>query len=462
MQVMSRIAPVRQDKQKMPPHFLPFVDQAMYLAHAYGGQQAVIQLLWLYRRPVDHSALTKFRDNLANGRLARLIQPALLPFGRHTWVSAPLPSSALELTAEPLAPDALQAWADAQVELPMDPVHGPAWTFTAQAFRDGSTAVSLVVSHCVADGMATALGVREAARGEQKPLNYSPRPTRRSPSALVSELSRTAQDARATLRALARLARTMRQPRNTPRLPVAPPTAAAADDRTVALPWASVRIPIAEWDAKARTLGTNRLTLLTAITAAFAKGLGRISNGDATLLIPVNQREGQSDVGGNCVSIATLKVPVGEPDGRLHSLQRRLQSTLLRTRHEPDHMAALLPLVPFVPKRAFSAAGHLALGALAELPVTCSFVGEWSKDVLKIDGEEADRFCFRGTDRQVSARAIEARQGVASIPACVISEFLILNFVAYQPRRVTEHREIHALAEGILASYGLTGEFFGE
>jgi hypothetical protein len=196
------------------------------------------------------------------------------------------------------------------------------------------------------------------------------------------------------------------------------------------------------------------------MTAAFAEGLGRISKGDATLLIPVNQREGVSDAGGNCVAIATLKVPAGEPHGRLHSLQRRLQSTLLRTRREPDPLAALLPLVPFVPKRAFSAAGHLAIGAFAELPVTCSFVGEWSKDVLKVGGEEADRFCFRGTDRQVSARAIEARQGVASIPACVISEFLILNFVAYQPGRVTNHRQIRALAEGLLASYSLAGEFF--
>jgi hypothetical protein len=79
---------------------------------------------------------------------------------------------------------------------------------------------------------------------------------------------------------------------------------------------------------------------------------------------------------------------------------------------------------------------------------------------LGIDGAESDRFCFRGTDRQVSVRAIAARQGVASVPACVTAEHLILNFVAYQPGVVTEHHQIRTLAERLLASHGLAGEFF--
>jgi hypothetical protein len=444
----------------MPPPFLPFADQGMYLAHTAGGQQSVIQLLWLYRRPVDLAALRRFRDNLARGRLARLIRPAKLPFGRHQWVSAPPPSSALEIATAPLSPDALQMWADAQVELPMDPVQGPAWTFTAQPFTDGSFAVSLVVSHCVADGMATALAIKEAARGEQRLLSYPAWSGQRSVAAMGAEMRRALRDAPATLRALTRLVGALGSSRGEKPARAAPPVTLAADDRMVSLPWTSLRLPIALWDARARSLGANRFTLLVAMTAAFAEGLGRIRGGEVTLLIPVNQREGLSDAGGNCVSLATLKVPAGEPQGRLHALQRRLQATLLRTRREPDPLAELLPLVPFVPKRAFAAAGRLALGALADLPVTCTFVGEWPADVLGIDGAESDRFCFRGTDRQVSVRAIAARQGVASVPACVTAEHLILNFVAYQPGVVTEHHQIRTLAERLLASHGLAGEFF--
>lgn len=443
--------------------FVSFADQAMYLAHTAAGQQAVIQALWRYRRPVDLDALTQFRGRLAQGRLARLIRPARLPFGRPHWTSAsaPLPLSTPAVATAPLDPGTLQAWADAQVELPLDPERGPGWTFTIQPFADGSTVVSLVVSHCIADGMAAALAVSEALRGERSPPAY---PVRSQPSAvtLATELLRVVQDAPATARALAQLARTARSSRTKQGTPTASPVSATADDRTVVFPSAFIRVPTSVWDAKARSLGANRLTLLTAVTAAFAEALGRIRGKDVTLLIPVSQRDGLSETGGNRVSLATFKVPVDEPRGRLHMLQRRLQATLLRTRREPDPLAALLPLVPFVPRRAFSAAAHLALGALADLPVTCSYMGEWPSDVLRIDGAEADGFCFRGVDRRVSVRAIEARQGVATLLAGVTPGFLLLNFVAYQPGTVTESHHLRALVERLLATYDLAGEFFND
>jgi hypothetical protein len=245
--------------------------------------------------------------------------------------------------------------------------------------------------------------------------------------------------------------------RSTPR---AAPAATTSDDRIIVFPSAFICVPTSVWDAKARCLGANRLTLLTAVAAAFAEALGRVRGNDVTLLIPVNQRDELSDTGGNVVSLATLKVPVDESRGRLHGLQRRLQATLLRTRREPDSLAALLPLVPFVPGRAFAVAVHLALDAFADLPVTCSYMGEWPKDVLQIDGAEADRFCFRGIDRQTTARAIETRQGVATLLAGVVPGFLFLNFVAYQPGMVTESDRLRGLVERLLATYDLSGEFF--
>jgi hypothetical protein len=181
---------------------------------------------------------------------------------------------------------------------------------------------------------------------------------------------------------------------------------------------------------------------------------------DVTLLIPVNQRQGLSHTGGNGVALATLKVRVDESRGRLHTLQRRLRATLLRTRREPNRLSALLPLVPFVPRRAFSAAAHLALGALADLPVTCSNLGDLPTDVLQIDGGAADRICFRGIDRPVPRRAIEARRGVATLFAGVTPGFLALSFVAYQPGVVTDPRHLRALVERLLADYELAGEFF--
>lgn len=456
---MTSAMPTSETASGMSAHFLSFADHAMYLAHTATGQQAVIQALWRYRRPVDIAALIQFRDNLAQGHLARLIRPALLPFGRPQWIGAPPPSSSLAAATAPLAPIALQAWADAQVELQLDPERGPGWTFTIQSFADGSTVVSLVVSHCIADGMAGALAVIDAVRGMRSPLPV-PAPPRRSAATLAAELLRVVQDAPATFRAITQLARRARTPRAIHSTPAISPVASTADDQTVVFPSAFIRVPTSNWDAKARSLGANRLTLLIAVTAAFAEALGRVRGKEVTLLIPVNQRGGLYEAGGNQVSLATMKVAVNEPRGRLHRLQRRLQATLLRTRREPDPLAALLPLAPFVPRRAFSAAAHLALGALADLPVTCSYMGELPTDMLHIDGGVADGFCFRGVDRQASVRAIEARQGVATLLAGVTPGFLHLNFVAYQPDILTESHRLRALVERLLANYDLVGGFF--
>lgn len=458
---MTRAIPHPGNVSSLSPPFVSFADQGLYLAHISTGQHAVVQVLWRYLRPVDLDALTRFRDNLAHGHLARLIRPALLPFGRHQWASAPLPSAALAAAEPPLAPEAMQAWVDAQVELPLDPVCGPAWNLTHQGFTDGSTVVSLVVSHCIADGLTIAMAVSDAVRGERRiPIYPGVSTAQRAAATLGAELQRALRDAPATFRALGQLGRRTYTSLGTPNTSAASSVVPAADDRMVVFPTAFLRVPTSVWDAKARSRGADRLTLLAAMTAAFAEALGRVRDQQMTLLFPVNQRGGLSHTGGNDVALATLKVCVDEPRRRLHGFQRRLRATLLRTRREPNRLATLLPLVPFVPPRAFSAASHLALGALADLPVTCSNLGDLPKDVLQIDGHEADGICFRGIDRPVPRRAIEARQGVATLFAGVIPGFIALSFVAYQSGVVTEPQHLRAMVERLLADYELAGEFF--
>jgi hypothetical protein len=87
-------------------------------------------------------------------------------------------------------------------------------------------------------------------------------------------------------------------------------------------------------------------------------------------------------------------------------------------------------------------------------------LGELPRDVLQIDGGAADRICARGIDRPVARRAIEARQGVATLFAGVIPGFIALSFVAYQPGVVTEPQHLRALVERLLADHDLTSEFF--
>jgi hypothetical protein len=284
---------------------------------------------------------------------------------------------------------------------------------------------------------------------------------------LAGEVWRAAKDMPATAQALGHLVRKAYASRKDHKAfktrtrsmaPTPPKMTAAAQDRLASYPSYMVHLPASVWDAKARTLGTNRLTLLTALTATLAQSLGRVREDHVTLLHPVNQRSSATDTGGNRVKLATLKVAMKDGHIDLKSLKRQLQSTLVQTRRDPEPMEKLLPLVPFIPGRAFSAAGNLALGT--GLPVTCSYLGDWSDEVIRIDGTRADGFGFRGVDRLVRVKSIEAREGVASVFASVIAGRFCLSFVAYQPGLVETHDHLRSLAHQILSQYDLQAQPF--
>jgi hypothetical protein len=448
-----------------PSPVVPLSDQALYLAHTAAGHEAVIQLIWLYRHPVDLDGLARFKSHLERGLLARLIRPSTLPIGRHHWVGVPPPDSDLAVGSEPLSSGDLHAWADEQVQLPLDPARGPGWNLTVQPVADGSTVVSLVVSHCIADGMATVMAVCEAVRGKRRPLEYllHPGPQGR-PTALAREARQLLRDSPATLRALARLVVSALQ---LPKLARRPPArmapspvarAATQPDRVIALPSVSVSIPSSIWSARVKGLGVGHSTLLTAMAATLGARLGRARDGSVLVMFPVSLRSGSSDSGGNRVSIATLQVGIDGLSTSLKDVQRALSAKMRAARRRPSALEALLPLIPFVPRWLVAAGSNLAFGFSASLPVSCSYIGTLPPDMLRIDGTDADVFTFRGVDRQLSQRRIERRGGVATLLSGFVRESLVLNFVAYQPDAVTDSAQLRTMAEQILAEHQLQGE----
>ena len=66
--------------------FIPWMDQGLFLAHEAAGHHAVIQVVWRYGSGVDVDGLQRFVGHLEHGLLSRLVQPAVLPMGRHQWV----------------------------------------------------------------------------------------------------------------------------------------------------------------------------------------------------------------------------------------------------------------------------------------------------------------------------------------------------------------------------------------
>jgi diacylglycerol O-acyltransferase / wax synthase len=449
---------------------VPLADQALYLAHTAAGHEAVIQLLWIYRHPVDLDGLRRFKSHLEQGLLARVIRPSLLPIGRHHWVAAPPSNSDLAVGSQPLSRSDLHAWADARVQLPLDPARGPAWRLSVQPVTDGSTAVSLVVSHCIADGMATIMAVCEAVRGERRPLGELRSYGRAT--ALKREVRQLVLDGPSTLRAVTRLVGTgigtlgtldLRRRRSRHGRPIRSARQASSQrstesDRAVALPSVSIRIPSSIWSARVKRAGVSDSALLTAVAAALGARLGRVRDGAVLIMFPVSLRSGSTDSGGNRVSIATLPVNVDTLSGPLKDVQRALLSKIRATRRRSGGLEALLPLIPFVPRGLVAAGSNLAFGFSANVPVTCSNVGALPPDILRIDDTEAEDFMFRGVDRRLSERSLERRGGVATLLAGFVRDSMVLNFVAWQPGAVTDSARLQTIAEQILADYDLRGE----
>lgn len=444
---------------------LPYPDQALFLALRGAGQDSVMQMLWIYEHPVDFEALERFRDNYADGWMARLIEPSPIPFGRHRWVSSPRPSAGLSVATHPRSRDEFYDWADEQVQLPLDPQRGPAWRFGVQPLTDGATAISLVISHCIADGRAAVDSVTDAVNGTARKVDYPPPGSRTKARAIRSDLRQTVHDAGEIGRTVGKAVKVLtrrrgpgggsggnsaRTPRKYRRAPAAP---------SLSLPSVALSVDVAEWDARAAELGGNSLSLLTGLAGRLAQRLGRVraSDGMVTLMIPVSERADISiDTGGNVVSIARVSIDPRPLTSDLSGARSAIRMGLKSARESPDEMMELLPLIPFVPKRAVASMADKAFGLSEDLPVSCSNMGDVPAELRYIDGTAAEYLVFRGVDRDLSRALVERKRGVLTLISGRSEGAVIATVIGYQPGRENTHSALRALVAQTLKEFNLT------
>ena len=192
------------ERSPEPVNVLAYPDQALFLGLRAAGQEAVMQALWIYEHPIDLRGLRRFVGSFGRGLMARAIEPSPLPFGRHRWVAAPAPPAEVHIAESGRERAELYDWADEQVNLPLDPQWGPGWRMSALRFTDGSTVVSMVVSHCIADGVGAFMAAVEAINGTSKDIAYPPPRSRSRREAVSGDLRQIARD-------LPELSRTIRK-----------------------------------------------------------------------------------------------------------------------------------------------------------------------------------------------------------------------------------------------------------
>jgi hypothetical protein len=440
---------------------LAFIDQAMFLGARATGQELAMQSVWLYEHPVDFDQLRRFHRNFGYGLAGRLIETSPLPFGRHRWVSSLGPPSDIDIAECPRPRAELGDWADECAQLPIDPELGPGWRLGVLPLTDGSTAVSLVVSHSLADGVGALLAVVDAVKGNTCDLGYPPPRSRTRLRAVVTDTRETAASAPEVARTLVAAARLARRRRRDNALKGAPRSAAIigdGGDQPVVVPAINIFVDVEDWDARAEALGGNSYSMVAGLAAKFAERMGRLraDDGAASLIVPINDRT-LEDTRANAVVLAHVSIDPTQVTTDLSSTRIALKQALKTAREVPDETLQLLPLIPLIPKRAVERLADVAFGLSADLPVSCSNLGELPPEIGRPDGTDAEYVVLRGIDRRVTRQVLEQRRGLLTLVSGRVGPKISIAVIAYQPGGKNSKSHLREMAAHTLAEFGLAG-----
>jgi hypothetical protein len=444
-----------------PDNQLSFTDQVMFLALRSTGEEAVAQVVWVYEHPVDSEALKRFHSGLDYGLLGRRIECSALPFGRHRWVSAVGQSPDIDIAESSRPRSELSDWADERAQLPIDPEWGPGWHLGVAPFTDGSTAVSLVWSHCLADGIGGFSAISDAVEGNAHDLGYPPPRSRTRRRSAVSDARETVRDAGETARALGAAAKlAFRRRHDVARSTASRPAAIRGEgaDCNVVVPAITIYVDLDKWDARAESLNGTSHSLVAGFAAKLGECMGRrhADDGAVTLNIPISDR-GQNDTRANAVVLTNIGIDPTQVTADLSGARGVLKQALKTARDVPDEALELLPLTPFIPKRVVKRSADVLFGFAADLPVSCSNLGDVDPAVGRADGTDAEYVMLRGVDRYITRQALEQRRGRLTVVAGRIVGKMSITVVAYRPGGKNTKPDLRELAAHTLAEFDLTG-----
>jgi hypothetical protein len=411
---------------------LAFIDQATFLSSLATGRAQLVQYVWVYTHPVDMERLRRFHRDVGHGFAGRLIEPSILPFGRHRWVAATGPAAPLDV-AEVRPPSQLGAWIEERSQRRIDPVRGPGWHLGVLPMTDGTTAVTLVASHCLLDHGASVSTLVDAVNEDPRDFEYRPPQSRTRRAALASDARQVARDLPELGRTVVTAAKfAYRSRREISASGTSRPSAAVAGaDGPLVLPAVSAVVDVQDWDARASDLGGTGYSLLAGFAALLGERMGRArpSDGLVTLLIALSDRGGKDDRRGNAMKIASATVDPTPVTTDLTTARSAVREALSTMRSGPDERHALLPITPFVPTRAVRRTADLIFG---DRPVSCSNLGEIPLEMARADGTDAAYMLFRPVDQGVTRAALERTGGQLVVAAGRVAGNVSIGVVGYE------------------------------
>ncbi|MEZ0350912.1 hypothetical protein [Mycobacterium sp. pR1184] len=410
---------------------LALLDQAAFLRLRATQQSSAVQCTWLYDRDVDIDELRSVQDRLGAGLLGRRIERSPLPFGRHRWV---VNGESPDIVVEMQQPRSqVGAWIERRARVPVDPEYGPAFHLGVLPLDDGGTAVTMVSSHCVVEGLALTMSISEAVNGQRRNLGY-PQPNSRTLwRAVAEDLADAFVALPAVVRAvIATLLILLKVSSGRPVAPEVRTPEPIADDRTTP-PAVTLHTDAAAWEARARSINGSGNTLFVAFMARLAHRVGRVGpdGNSVTVVLPVSDRTTTSDDRANALTSITLSVDGRAVLGDLSGVRADIKNLLTALEHRPNEMLAGLPLIPFTPRWLVRRAEGIAMST-DQLPVGCSNMGSFDAAVGRIDGADASEVSVRLVEQGVTRRRIEQMRGQLFCATGTINGSRFLSVTAYQ------------------------------
>ena len=421
------------------------------------GRQPIIHLCWCYSHVLDESVVNEFNERLSQTLLGRLLQRSALPWGRHRWVTHPIPAPVI-WSKEPITLEGLSSWQNSLNDIPLDPEHGPGWRLTVKYIEGGGCAMSIVVSHTIADGHATIQSIVDAIAGRRHHTQF-PRPSwRGSPVMMVRDCVETARALPDVARALISVFQRKRQVRGPLKLSLPRSGLGRNDVENLAVGAPSLHVAMnkSAFEKRALELGVAGNTLLVAFAVRLAFLLGRVdSQGRVKLVLPVSNRL-PDDLRGNALHAVSVKTDPETCYKNPGILQRELRSALTSLLKHGDELSPLLPLLPYVPIWLARQLEGVALGD--DLPVGCSLLGDLP--------ESLSEPCGKGSQLQwllqerITQSQLIAQGGILYLLFYAYKEKVEVYVSCYAADRVTSRIELEPFVDKALSDLGLAEQVF--
>ncbi|MGN7779831.1 hypothetical protein ACTJJE_09970, partial [Mycolicibacterium sp. 22603] len=227
----------------------------------------------------------------------------------------------------------------------------------------------------------------------------------------------------------------------------------------VIVPAITAYVDLAEWDAKAESLGGNGYSMLAAICAKLGERMGRRNpDGNISLLIAISDRTAQTDVRANAMSLVNAKIDPTELTKDLSGTRATLRTALKSAKDQPDEILELMPLTPLVPKRLVKKVADIMI-ASDDKPVVCSNMGDLPSMLASVDGTEAEYTSFFGIDQATPRAELESGDGQLVVVSGRLNGKVIIGIVAYEAGAENSKSRLRTLATEALAEFDLTGVF---